>query len=175
MTEDAVPQQTPHMTYNGQVYSREHAAAELAKLDGDKDFVAAALGGDVSKQQLRRDFWMMARGYTPGATPAMPSDANGIHEQVAAREEQITEARLDTFAKHVRMNPEMRAQFKRRLATADQHDLATNERARLLKDGSFRQRVLNGDADAVDHWVKICQTASAPVAPKDYDWSKDQI
>src|SRR6516165_10461465 len=168
MTEDAVPQQTPHMTYNGQVYSREHAAAELAKLDGDKDFVAAALGGDVSKQQLRRDFWMMARGYTPGAVPAMPSDAHGIHEQVAAREEQIVEARLDTFAKHTRQTPEMRAQFKRRLATQEQHDYATNERARLLKDGSFRQRVLNNDADAVDHWVKICQTASAPVAPKDY-------
>jgi hypothetical protein len=133
------------------------------------------LGGDVSKQQLRRDFWMMARGYQPGATPAMPNDAQGIHEQVAAREEQIVEARLDTFAKHTRQTPEMRAQFKRRLATQEQHDFATNERARLLKDPAFRQRVVNGDADAVDHWVRIVQTAAAPVAPADYKWDEDKI
>jgi hypothetical protein len=174
MTEDTAEQPTPNMLYQGQLYSREMAAAELVKLDGDADFVKAALGGDVSKQQLRRDFWMMARGYTPGAVPAMPSDAHGIHEQVAAREEQIVEARLDTFAKHTRQTPEMRAQFKRRLATAEQHDFATNERARLLKDGSFRQRVLNGDADTVDTWVRICQVAAAPVAPDDYDWTKNQ-
>jgi hypothetical protein len=173
MTEDTTEQPTPNMLYQGQLYSRETAAAELIKLDGDAEFVKAALGGDVSKQQLRRDFWMMARGYTPGATPAMPSDAHGIHEQVAAREEQITEARLDTFAKHTRQTPEMRAQFRRRLATQEQHDYATNERARLLKDPAFRQRVVNGDADAVDTWVRIVQTAAAPVAPADYDWSKD--
>jgi hypothetical protein len=118
---------------------------------------------------------MLSRGHIPGATPAIPNDAHGIHEQVAEREEAIVEARLDTFAKHVRMNAEMRGQFKRRLATAEQHDLATNERARLLKDGSFRQRVLDGDADAVDHWVKICQTAAAPVAPADYNWGEDKI
>ena len=116
---------------------------------------------------------MMARGYTPGAVPAMPSDAHGIHEQVAAREERITEARLDTFAKHTRQTPEMRAQFKRRLATQEQHDFASAERERLLKDPAFRQRVVNNDADAVDHWIRIVQTAAAPVAPADYDWSKD--
>jgi hypothetical protein len=174
MTEDAVPQQTPHMEYGGQLYSREHAAAELVKLDSDAEFVKAALGGDVSKQQLRAAFWQMSRGYQPGAVPAMPHDQQGIHEQVAAREEQIVEARLDTFAKHTRQTPEMRAQFKRRLATQEQHDYATNERARLLKDGSFRQRVLNNDADAVDHWVRIVQTAAAPVAPADFDWEANK-
>jgi len=111
--------------------------------------------------------------YTPGAVPAMPSDAHGIHEQVAAREEQITEARLDTFAKHTRQTPEMRAQFKRRLATQEQHDFASAERERLLKDPAFRQRVVNNDADAVDHWIRIVQTAAALVVPADYDWSKD--
>ena len=116
---------------------------------------------------------MMARGYTPGAVPAMPSDAHGIHEQVAAREERITEARLDTFAKHTRQTPEMRAQFKRRLETQEQHDFASAERERLLKDPAFRQRVVNNDADAVDHWIRIVQTAAALVVPADYDWSKD--
>jgi hypothetical protein len=172
MTEDVTEQQPP-MWHQGQAWSREKAAAELVKFDADADKVKAALGGDVAKQQERRDLWMMARGMQPGATPAMPSDAHGIHEQVAEREAAIVEARLDTFAKHTRQTPEMRAQFKRRLATAEQHDFATNERARLLKDSNFRQRVLDGDPDATDTWVRIVQTAAAPVAPADYDWNKD--
>jgi hypothetical protein len=174
MTEDTAPT-APPLVYNGQLYSREMAAAELAKFDANPDKVKLALGGNIDAQQERKDWWLLSRGHTPGATPAMPNDAHGIHEQVAAREEQITEARLDTFAKHTRQTPEMRAQFKRRLATAEQHDYAVNERARLLKDPAFGARVLNGDADATDHWVRIVQTAAAPVAPSDYKWDEDKI
>jgi hypothetical protein len=105
----------------------------------------------------------------------MPHDANGIHEQVAEREAAITAARLDAFGKHVRMTPELRGQFKRRLATQEQHDFATAERERLPKDPTFRGKVFSNDADAIDKWVKIVQAATAPVAPQDYDWSKDTI
>jgi hypothetical protein len=162
------------MLYQGQPVSREMAQAELTKFDADKDRVAAALNGDTKFQQERRDWWMLSRGMQPGATPAMPSDASGIHEQVAEREQQITEARLDTFAKHVRMTPELRFQMQRRLATQEQHDFAAAERERLLKDPTFRQKVFTNDADSIDKWIKICQVAAAPVAPKDFDWSKDQ-
>src|SRR5262249_4001190 len=64
-------------------------------------------------------------------------------------------------------------QFSRRLATQEQHDFAVAERERLLRDPEFRAKVFNGFADETDRWIKIVQAAAAPVAPPDYDWSKD--
>ena len=64
-------------------------------------------------------------------------------------------------------------QFSRRLATQEQHDFAVAERERLLRDPEFRSKVFAGFADETDCWVKIVQAAAAPVAPADYDWSKD--
>jgi hypothetical protein len=165
----------PILWHQGQPISREAAAEALTAFDADADKVKAALGGDIARQQERRDLWMLSRGHQPGAVPATPSDANAVQGQVQEREAAITEARLDTFAKHTRQTPEMRAQFKRRLATQDQHDYATAERARLLKDGNFRQRVLDGDADATDTWVRIVQAAAAPVAPAGYKWEEDKV
>jgi hypothetical protein len=164
----------PNLVYQGQLYSRETAAVALAAFDADEAKVKAALGGDLSAQQERRDLWMLARGMQPGALPAMPMDGHGVHEQMTEREEQITEARLDAFAKHTRMTPELRMQFSRRLATQEQHDFAVAERERLLKDPNFRAKVFAGHADETDRWIKIVQAATAPVAPADYDWSKDE-
>jgi len=58
------PESGPVMTYQGQPYSMEHAAARLAELDADKDFVAAALNGDIAKQQERAAFRQMSKGAT---------------------------------------------------------------------------------------------------------------
>jgi hypothetical protein len=118
---------------------------------------------------------MMARGHQPGAVPTMPSDAGGVAAQMTERDQQIHEAKLDVFAKHTRMTPELRAQFSRRLATQEQHDFATQEKERLLRDPEFRGKVFAGYADETDRWIKICQAAAAPVAPPDYDWSKDVV
>jgi anti-sigma-K factor RskA len=87
-TEQPTPQ---HLWHQGQAWSKESAATALAAFDADKDKVAAALAGDVSKQQERRDLWMLARGMTPGAVPTMPSDSTGVAEQMTEREEQIQE------------------------------------------------------------------------------------
>jgi hypothetical protein len=163
----------PFMYHDGQPYSRESAAAALAAFDADADRVKAALGGDVAKQQERAAYWMMSRGHAPGGVPAVASDAGGIAQQMTERDQQIHEAKLDAFAKHTRMTPELRAQFSRRLATQEQHDFAVAERERLLRDPDFRAKVFNGFADETDRWVKIVQAAAAPVAPADYDWSKD--
>jgi hypothetical protein len=167
------PEQAPLLYHNGQPYSRESAATALAAFDADADKVKAALGGDIAKQQERAAFWMMSKGHQPGGVPAMPTDAGGIVQQMGERERAIHEAKLDTFAKHTRMTSELRAQFSRRLATQEQHDFAVAERERLLKDGSFRAKVYANDADSIDRWIKIVQAAAAPVAPADYDWSKD--
>jgi hypothetical protein len=136
--------------------------------------VKAALSGDVAKRQERAAYREMARGRQPGAVPAMPLDAGAVAQQMDEREEQIHEARLDTFAKHVRMTPELRFQMSRRLATQEQSDFAKAERQRLLKDPGFRARVYSNDADAVDRWIKITQVAAAPVAPPDYNWESGQ-
>jgi hypothetical protein len=172
---DQTTELQPLMYHGGQPYSRESAATALAEFDANPELVKSALGGDIATQQLRAAYWSMSRGHQPGAQPSMPHDANGIHEQVAERGAAITEARLDAFGKHVRMTPELRGQFKRRLATAEQHDFAVAERERLLKDPPFRGKVFSNDADSIDRWIKIVQAATAPVAPADYDWSKDTI
>jgi hypothetical protein len=163
-------EQAPPLHYQGQLYSPESAAAKLAELDADKDFVKAALGGDVAKQQERAAYREMARGRQPGAVPTMPADAGAVVQQQDEREQQIHEARLDAFAKHVRMTPELRFQMSRRLATQEQSDFAKAERVRLLKDSGFRAKVYANDADAIDRWIKITQVAAAPVAPPDYKW-----
>jgi hypothetical protein len=168
-------EQPPLMYHGGQPYSRESAATALAEFDADADRVKAALGGDIAKQQERAAFWMMSRGHQPGAVPTMPADSTGIAQQMTERDEQIHEAKLDAFAKHVRMTPELRGQFSRRLATQEQHDFATAERGRLLRDPDFRAKVFAGYADETDRWIKICQAAAAPVAPADCDWSKDAV
>jgi hypothetical protein len=168
------PEQTePLLYFEGQPYSRDSAAAALAAFDADADRVKAALGGDIAKQQERAAYWSMVRGIQPGGVPAMPADGTGVAQQMTERDQQIHEAKLDAFARHTRMTPELRAQFSRRLATQEQHDFAVAERERLLRDPDFRARVFAGYADETDRWVKIVQAAAAPVAPADYDWSKD--
>jgi hypothetical protein len=172
---DTPEQPNPMLWHQGQPISQEGAVAALAAFDADEVKVKAALGGDISAQAERRDLWMLARGHQPGAAPVMPSDGHGVHEQMADREEQIVEARLDTFAKHMRMGPEQRGQQRRWLATQEQHDFAVAEKARLLKDPDFRAKVFAGHADETSRWIGVCQAAAAQIAPPDYDWSKDKF
>lgn len=167
---DTTEQTGPLMEYQGQPWSREMAVEALAAFDGDKSKVAAALGGDTAKQQERRDLWMLAKGRQPGAIPAAPLDEGAVAQTMQERDQQIHEAKLDTFAKFTRQTAEMRAQYSRRLATAEQHDFAVQERQRLLRDPGFRARVLANDADAVARWVGIVQVAAAPVAPPGHKW-----
>jgi hypothetical protein len=172
---ETVEQPSPNMLYQGQLYSRETAAAEIARLDADKDFVAAALGGDVAAQQLRRDFWLMARGHQPGGVPATPSDGTGVQQQMNEREEQIQEARLGVWQKHIRMDDTMKAELRRSLATAEQVDDAKREIRRMLADPEFGAKVLRGDMDAKDRWHRFNLISAMQVAPENYDWSKDKL
>jgi hypothetical protein len=174
MTDDVAEQSTPNMLYNGQLYSREHAAAELAKFDADKDRVAAALGGDVARQQERRDWWLLSRGHIPGATPAMPTDAAGVEGQVQEREQQIRDAVLDTWQKHITMDDQRRLEMKRGLATKQQMDEAKKSIARAKADPAFGAKVLAGDMDAKERWHAWHFVAfHCKEAPADFDWSKD--
>jgi hypothetical protein len=64
----AAPEQQPPMWRQGQAWSREMAVEALAAFDADADKVKAAIGGDVARQQERRDLWMMARGISPAVS-----------------------------------------------------------------------------------------------------------
>jgi len=168
------PAPEPLLWHQGQPMSSEAAAAALAAFDADKDKVAAALGGDIAAQQERRDLWLLARGHQPGGLPVMPSDGTGVQQQMDAREEQIAEARFDVWQKNIRMNDVQRAEAKRGLATQQQVDDAKREVRRMLDDKEFGAKVLAGNADAKDKWHRFNFIASLPVAPADYDWSKDK-
>jgi hypothetical protein len=166
----------PLMYYQSQPYSKASAATALADFDKNPDQVKLALGGDAAARQLRAALREMSLGRSPpDMTPAMPADGAGVQEQMQSREELINEARLDTFARHMRMDNVQRAQQKRFLATQEQHDFAVAEKARLLADPGFGAKVLAKDADATDRWIRVCQAAAAQVAPKNYDWAADTI
>jgi hypothetical protein len=162
---DTTEQPAPLMYHEGQPFSRESAAARLAAFDADADRVKAALGGDIAKQQERAAYWSMARGVQPGAVPAMPADGTGVHAQMDEREQQINEARLDTWQKHIRMNDQMRAETKRGLATAEQVEDAKREIRRMLDDPEFGRKVLRGEMDARDKWARFNLLASMQVSP----------
>jgi hypothetical protein len=168
---ETTEQPAPLMYHEGQPFSRESAAQALAAFDADADRVKAALGGDVAKQQERAAFWMMSRGHQPGAVPTMPSDSTGVAEQMSEREQQIQEARLGTWEKHIRMDDNMRAEAKRGLATAEQVEEAKREIRRMLEDTEFGRKVMRGDMDARDRWARFNLIASMQVAPPDFNWT----
>jgi hypothetical protein len=158
--------------HQGQPLSRERAAAELAAFDADEVRVKAALSGDIAAQQERRDLWMLARGMQPGSVPVTPSDATSVQQQMDEREQQVQEARLATWEKHIRMTDNMRAEARRGLATQQNHDDAVREVRRMLDDKDFGAKILAGNSDAKDKWARCNFVASLPIAPADYDWSE---
>jgi hypothetical protein len=175
MTDDVAPPAAPiepTLWLDGQPWSPSMAVKAMAEFDADKDKVAAALGGDVSKQQERRNYWLMARGHQPGGVPVMPQDGTGVAQQMNEREQQIQEAKLAAWEKHIRMDDAMRFEAKRGLATQQQVDEAKREIRRMLDDKSFGARVLANDMDAMDRWARFNLIASMKVAPADYDWSQ---
>jgi hypothetical protein len=168
-------QPAPLLWHQGQAYSQESAAAELAKFDADEARVKAALGGDVAQQVARRDLWLLSRGIDPAAVPVMPRDAAGVEAQARSREEQLEEARLGTWRKHIRMDEMARAQVKRGLATQEEVDNAKDEIRDMIDDPEFRTALLRGDRHAKKLWHAANLTASMRVAPKDYDWAADTL
>jgi hypothetical protein len=96
---------------------------------------------------------------------------------MSEREEQIHEAVLDTWAKHIpAADPVRRAQMARGLATADQITAAKESIERAKRDPEFGRKVLAGNMDARERWASWHFVAyHCREAPADYDWSKDTI
>jgi hypothetical protein len=147
------------------------AAALRESLTSNADYMKD-WKSDQGKQNTLAYLRFVAGGNDPDRWGKSETESD-VRAQMTDRDKEIHEARLDAFARHTRMTPEIRHEFSRRLATQEQHDFAVAERERLLKDKAFGRRVhVDHDAEAIDRWIKVVQAAAAPVAPPDFDWSK---
>jgi hypothetical protein len=159
----------PLMLYGGQ---REAAASQRAELMADPAFCKSAIEGDVGKQEMLRDLWMLERGHVPASS--QPQDSADVAVQMSEREIQLSQQRVETWGKSISgFNDMMRAQIARNLATQEQHDQAVLEVRRMLSDREFGRKVLDGDMDAKDRWARWNLIAAMQVAPADYDWNND--
>jgi hypothetical protein len=178
MTFDPGPQpasEHPLMLYQGQPISREGAASLRAELMAKPEYANAFQNNDGARLTELRHLYQLQRGQQPGDVPVAPSDAASVQAQMSEREQHLQEARLDTWAKHFRMDDVQRAEAKRGLATQQQVDDAKREIRRMLDDQEFGAKVLRGDMDAKDRWARFNLIAAMRIAPDGYDWAADTL
>lgn len=148
----------------------EQAGARRASLMATPEFTKAAIEGDVGKQEMLRDLWMLERGHQP-ASLRPPSNAADVHEGMSDKEIELDRQRVETWGKFIdNFDDVKRATIQRGLCTQQEHDEAVRELARMKKDRAFGARVLAGDNAAGDAWARVNLVASMQVAPDDYKW-----
>lgn len=141
----------------------EIAAARRQELMRDPEYGKAAASGDMVKVAELTKLWRLEHGMTP--EPAPPVNPDEVRAQMTERDLAIDDARLGVWEKHIRMNDQMRFEHRRGLATAEQVEEAKRDIERMKKDSAFRVRVLAGDQDAVDKWMRAGRVATMQVAP----------
>jgi len=154
MSDNTTPAEPP-MWHGGQAWSREMASEALAAFDSNKDKVAAALNGDVKYQQERRNYYMLSRGMQPGGVPVAPSDVASVALQMTEREEQIKAAVNNTWAQHISMTPERKAELEAGTASKEWIDHARREIQRMKRDTEFCRKLTAGDMECMDRWSRM--------------------
>jgi hypothetical protein len=148
----------------------EQAGARHAELIRDPDFGKAAAAGDPVKVAELHKLKRIELGLSPEPVP--PATADEVRARMTDRQLEADDARLATWEQHIRMNDQMRFQHRRGLATAQQVEDAKRDIERMKRDSAFRQRVLNGDQDAFDRWMRAGRIATMQIVPDDHDWTK---
>jgi len=170
-TEQPIEQQ-PLVWDRGTAFTPELASERLAALRADPEFKARIDAKDPAAFAENTRLWRIANGMTPEPQP--PATPEQIRQQMTERDLAIEEMRLATLEKYgARMEDGTRRfEHRRGLATAEQVEYARREVERMKRDVAFAQRVVAGDPDAVDRWLRFGRVASMQVAPADHDWSK---
>jgi hypothetical protein len=163
------PAPEPLVWLDGQATTREQAGARRQELM-QGDYGAAAAAGDMTKIAELTKLWRIEHGMTP--EPVAPATPEEVRASMLDRDAEIDEARLTAWERLIKMDDPMRLEHRRGLVTARQREEAQFEKERMLRDGAFRQRVLDGDQDAVDRWMRIGRLCTMQIAPPDHDWSK---
>jgi len=170
MTEQTTEQATPLVWDHGTAFTPELASERLAALRADPEFKARIDAKDPAAFAENTRLWRIANGMPPEPQP--PATPEEIRQQMTERDLAIDDMRLATLEKHVPMNDRERFEHRRGLATRQQVEDAKRRQERMLADRAFGARVLNGDRDAVDEWLRIGRVANMTAVSDDYDWSK---
>jgi hypothetical protein len=160
----------PLVWVDGQPTTREQAGARRQELMADPEYGKAAAGGDMVKVAELTRLWRIEHGLP--ADPVPPANPEDVRKQMLDADLAIDDARLATWEKHIQMDYVARAQHHRGLATQEQHDQAVRMIERMKADRAFGAKVLAGDIDAKEKWMRWGLVASMRVAPPDYDWTK---
>jgi hypothetical protein len=167
------PVAAPSQIYNAPMASTltpEAAGARRAELLADADYCNSAIAGDVSKQEMLRDLWLMERGHRPASLA--PTNIGEVYANMSEREIELDQQRVATWSKFISdWDDQKQLEATRGLATQQQHDEAVRELARMKSDGAFARKVLAGDKIAGDAWARANLVASMRIAPDDYNWN----
>jgi hypothetical protein len=164
------PAPEPLVWLDGQPTTRTDAGARRQELMADPEYGKAAAAGDMTKIAELTKLWRIEHGMTPEPQP--PANPEDVRASMLDRDAMFDDARLAAWERHIRMDDQMRLEHRRGLVTAQQYEQAQLAKERMLRDGAFRTRVLNGDREAVDEWMRIGRLCSMQIAAPDHDWTK---
>jgi hypothetical protein len=145
------------------------AATMRAQLTSAPEYMKDWQTNQTKQAELGYLRWV-AGGNDPDAWGKPPETPDDVRAGMADRDVAIDDARLATWENLIRMDDQMKFEHRRGLATAQQVEDAKADIERMKSDSAFRLRVLNGDQDAKQRWLRAGRVASMQVAPDDYKW-----
>jgi hypothetical protein len=145
------------------------AQARRDALTADPAFQERIKLRDATAFDEAAKLWRVAHGMP--AEPVPPATPQDVRASMLDRDAEIDEARLTTWERHIRMDEVMQFEHRRGLATKDQHETALREIEKMKADRAFGAKVLAGDMDAKDRWMRWGRVASMQVAPDGFDWT----
>lgn len=146
----------------------EQAGARRAELMANPEFSARIAARDSEAFAEHTRLWRVEHNMTP--EPQAPATPEDVRSGMLERDLQLDDARLAVWERNIRMDDQMRFEHRRGLVTKQQSEDAQREIERMKRDRAFGARVLAGDQDAVDRWMRFGRIASMQVAPDDYKW-----
>ena len=170
MTDNNVPAAEPLIWLDGQPTTREQAGARRQELLQDPAYGKLAAAGDMAKISELTRLWRIEHGMTPDPVP--PATPQDVRASMLDRDAEIDEARLTTWERHIRMDEVMQFEHRRGLATKEQHETALREIEKMKADRAFGAKVLAGDLEAKDGWMRWGRVASMQIAPDGFDWTQ---
>jgi len=127
----------------------------------DKDFGAKLLSGDAAARQE----WtgLHQRGFP---RPEQVTSTDDVNNQQAARNAEGWNQYVGWMRQQWKLTPEQEAEIRGGVIREQDYVWAKEEKARLIRDRGFYEKLMNGDRGAREAWGKVnAMLALRPVKP----------
>jgi hypothetical protein len=139
----------------------DQARETIQKKIHDADFGSKLLAGDAAA----RAEWegLHKRGFP---TPTQVSSTEDVNNQQAARNAEGWNQYIGWMRQQWKLTPEQEAEIRGGVIREQDHNWAKEEKARLIKDRGFYEKLMNGDRGARESWGRVnAMLALRPVKP----------